>query len=149
MNWGTIADIPHNLRIQSTSELITINLLIAWMVLQKVMSVIWSLLMLQIFQYRKKLFKRKKMWGRTSLFYLFFWFVFCNMKVCKSFVFFFYFFCYMYFEFCISMVGEQNYSRGSMPGVHSVAVVGQINLAHQPPSVSQVFMKYFALLALA
>ncbi|XP_050730859.1 talin-2-like isoform X3 [Eriocheir sinensis] len=30
--------------------------------------------------------------------------------------------------------GEQNFSRGSMPGVHSVAVVGQINLAHQPPS---------------
>ncbi|KAG0722917.1 Talin-2 [Chionoecetes opilio] len=30
--------------------------------------------------------------------------------------------------------GEQNFSRGSMPGVYSVAVVGQVNLAHQPPS---------------
>ncbi|XP_071545978.1 talin-2 isoform X1 [Panulirus ornatus] len=30
--------------------------------------------------------------------------------------------------------GAQNFGTGSMPGVQSVAIVGQINLAHQPPS---------------
>ncbi|XP_069174235.1 talin-2 isoform X3 [Procambarus clarkii] len=31
--------------------------------------------------------------------------------------------------------GAQNFGTGSMPGVQNVALVGQINLAHQPPSV--------------
>ncbi|XP_042206516.1 talin-2-like isoform X2 [Homarus americanus] len=30
--------------------------------------------------------------------------------------------------------GAQSFGTGSMPGVQSVAIVGQINLAHQPPS---------------
>ena len=33
-------------------------------------------------------------------------------------------------------LGAQSFGTGSMPGVQSVALVGQINLAHQPPSVS-------------
>lgn len=63
------------------------------------------------------------------------------MYTSYSFILFFDLFCCLYVEFCIFLIGEQNFSRGSMPGVYSVAVVGQVNLAHQPPSVSQVLRK--------
>lgn len=67
--------------------------------------------------------------------------LFCNMYMSYSFILLFDLFCCLYVEFCISLIGEQNFSRGSMPGVYSVAVVGQVNLAHQPPSVSQGLTK--------
>lgn len=40
------------------------------------------------------------------------------------------------FGFASSLLGAQSFGTGSMPGVQSVAIVGKINLAHQPPTVS-------------
>lgn len=43
-------------------------------------------------------------------------------------------------SFAFPSLGAQSFGRGAMPGVQSVAIVGQINLAHQPPSVSHFLM---------
>lgn len=106
------------------------------MVLQKIMSIILNHFPFYYFNIWHSCWKHI-IWGRTSLVY--FWFAFVKqVQYTLSFVFFFEFFCYLYVEFCIFLVGAQTYIRDSMPGVQSVAVVGQINLAHQPPTVSQV-----------